>query len=187
MNDTDTIPCPRMNRERALAAAFLILAAALVAGQRFGLRFAGGSGYEAPLVATADGAEYRRGETVRSEDRVFTLNVADLGYVDLQPHAELTIERLTKDEVVLRLGAGAFTVTANALPFEIRMDVLEASVHGAAGFEHVPAKRLVRVSPIGGAIFAARRGETRTPVTEPSVLFYDRADRETIDNPPKNP
>lgn len=177
-----------MKREHAFAAVFLVLAAALVAGQRFGFRFAGGPGYEPPLQATADGAVFARGTMVRTDANRLTLNLAGLGEVDFQPHTELTIERLAKNEVILRLGAGEITVTAGALPVEIRMDVVEATVqNGFATFQHAPERRLVRIYPGQDAVRAGRRSEEKTPVTEPSVLFYDRTDRETIDDLPKKP
>lgn len=180
-----------MKREHVVAGVFLVLAAGLVVGQRFGFRFAGGSGYEVALVATDGTGTYVRGETVRTEDTGRTLDLAGLGTVFLDTRTSLTLERFSNDEVILRLETGRVAVEARALPIEIRMDVVEANVmQGRATFRNVPERRLVQILPVTGTTQAARRGEEKIPVTEPSVLFYDRADRESaalIDNLPKNP
>lgn len=179
-----------MKREPVVAI-FLALAALLVVGQRFGFTFAGGSGYEKALVATANGAAYARGETVRTSDVGTVLNLAGLGTVQIATHTDVTIERLSKEEIVLRIGTGRATVTATTVPIDVRMDVVEADVtHGGAVFENLPTKRLVHVWLGTGTVQAARRGEMRTPVLSDATLFYDRADREPaarIDNPLQTP
>ncbi len=187
-----------MKREHVLTAAFLMLGAALLVGQRLGFRFAGGDGYETPLVATPfatlsispiEGTEsVHRGETVRTDDRGTVLDLAGLGTVQIATHTELTLERLSSKEIVLRLGTGRITVTATTVPIDVRMDVVEADVaRGGAVFENLPARRFAHVWLGTATVRAARRGEMRTPVLADATLFYDRADRETIDNPPKNP
>lgn len=176
-----------MKRE-PFVAAFLVLAALLVVGQRFGFRFAGGSGYEEALVATADGAAFVRGETVRTGDVGTVLDLAGLGTVQIATHTDITIERLSKEEIVLRIGTGRATVTATTVPIDVRMDVVEADVtHGGAVFENLPAKRLIHVWLGTGSVRAARRGETRAPILTDATLFYDRADREPIDSSVQKP
>lgn len=192
-----------MKREPLAAGVFLLLAAGLLVGQRFGFVFAGGTGYEKGLTARivsspptlssqgGEGDTFTRGETIRTDALQQTLDLAGLGTVFLDTQTTLTLERFSQDEVLLRLETGRVAVEATTLPIEIRMDVVEADLmNGRATFRNIPTRRLVQILPVTGVTQAARRGETRTPVSSPSVLFYDRADREPaalIDNLPKTP
>lgn len=167
-----------MNRERILIAAFLVLTAGLIVGQRFGFTWAGGARYEVPLYATVDDTRVARGETVHTIDQFTKVDLAGFGTVWMDKNTDMTLERLTKNQAVLRMDRGRIVLEAGSLPIEIRMDTVEAILaDGRTSFVNVDFERRAHIIPQTGTVQAGRHGQTQTTVTTPTTLFYDKDER----------
>lgn len=178
---------PTMNRERVLIAVFLILTTTLIVGQRFDFTWAGGTGYVAPLQATTtDGAQFARGETVRTEADFKKLNLAGLGRVWMDQYTTLIIERLSADEIILRVDTGRVTVEAGTVPVEVRMDVVSARLaNGTAIFINYDQWRRATVIPVKAPVDVWHRGETPLATETPVDVLYDMPGVKPYSNNPR--
>lgn len=195
-----------MNRERLLIAAFLVLTATLIVGQRFGFTWAGGAGYEVPLHADVTdasslmvvesetgfahrnavvGEHVARGETLWTTDGFARVDLAGFGTVWMDQKTNIVFERLSANEIVLRVDTGHIAVKAGVVPIEVRMDVVSAHVtDGTSQFINYDQWRRVTVLPVNGSVDIWHRGETPMSTTTGVDVLYDTPGMKPFSNNP---
>lgn len=123
-------------------AIFAVLLAALLVGQRFGLEWAGGTGYLPEIGAyAADGTHYARGETAstpadgRTYLRIGTPgSIAALAEVWLDENTDITLEQTNGNGVTIRLGRGRIYAVAHdpEFPFTVTTNFTRSAIVGGS-------------------------------------------------------
>ena len=169
---------------RVLIGLFFFGTAALLIGQRFGFRWAGGEGYarQEPFqiarvegVATVDragvmrdaraGEVLLRGETLRTEagGRVLLYAGDQRAYLALDERTDVRLESLSDRGAVIKLGRGRIVTLSTRLPFTVSTNHTEHSFKdGRVSFVNYDFRSDVSVLPLSVVPVVSRLDGGRT-------------------------
>lgn len=139
-----------------IAVLFFVLAALLIIGQRFDFRFAGGTGYQAPVFATViamqgtgainhngtirpltAASQIARGEIVTTNPGGYVMlhlfhGGSQNGWVSLDERSTLTIVENDTDGIQLNLGSGRLLAAEQNGSFKIKTGQVESSMESGS-------------------------------------------------------